>query len=588
MHIKITSIFYVILIIIISSVSYTNIIKNEFVWDDPKFVSWAGAKDFNDIYNFFKGEVPEGHGGVYRPLRSIFYVISYKLWKLNPVGYHLQSILIHLISTILIYFIVLNITEKRIIGFMSALLFGVHPIHTETITSITGSFDIIGVIFFLISFYLYLKASSSENQYNIKYVLSIIFALFAFLTYELTLTLPLLIILYEFCFKKIKKKGIIRKIKAYSLYFVIMSFYFFTRYIILKVPGRANYLANSFYFTMLTMTKAFLKYILLVLFPISPNVNHTISEGILSLAYADFNEKAILAQSLFDLHILFATAVIAVLFIIAIKSFNKYPIVSFCIGWFFIGLAPVLNIIPQGSILSEKYLYISSFGFCLLFSYGIHQIYNITHNKMKYVKVVLILFFIITTIAYSMQTFSRNKDWKNELTLWSKTVEQSPNSALAHNNIGVVYQKQGNIDLAIDVYKQAIALNPNYAEAYNNLGLVYQSQGKTKLAVEAYQKALALNQNPAFHNNLGIAYQIQGKLELAIEEYKKALSIQDNYASHNNLAIAYYNLGKKDIAIEEYKKALKINPNYLEAHKNVYFNYDTTLGNISHKDANYS
>lgn len=562
---------YIALIIILSLAPYINIFKNEFVWDDPKFITWAGAKDFSDSYNFFKGEVPEGHGGVYRPLRSIFYVISYKLWKLNQVGYHFQSILIHLTSTVLIYFIAVNITNNSVIGLMSGILFGLHPVHTETITSITSSFDVIGVIFFFISFYLYIKASSSENRFYSRYIISIVFALMAFFTYEFALTLPLLIILYDLCFKKIKKDNIIEKIEVYSPYFAIALLNLFIRFFTLNIIERGNYLANSFYLTMLTMTKALLKYILLIIFPINLNVNHNISEEILSLAYVDINEKAIISQSIFDLHILFSIAVIAVLFTIAIKSFNKYPIVSFSIGWFFIGLMPVSNIIPQGSILSEKYLYISSFSFCLLFSYSFYHIYNIVTNKVKYVKVGLILFFIFITMMYSILTFSRNKDWKDELSLWSKTAEQSPKSALAHNNLGLAYQKHGRVEFAIDAYQKAIALNPKYAEAYNNLGLAYQKLEKVSLAIDAYKKAIELNQNSAFHNNLGIAYQTQGNLDIAIEEYKKALAIKENYASHNNLAIAYQSQGKKDLAIEEFKKAVELNPNYLEARRYVNF-----------------
>lgn len=588
---------HILIIVIITSLVYINILQNEFVWDDSSFImNWYETRSLN-INSFFKGSLPQGQEGVYRPLRSVFYSISYKLWHLNPIGYHIQSIIIHLISTILIYFITIKITKNNTIALMTSLLFGIHPIHIEAITFITTSFDIIGVIFFLLSFLLYL---SSKNKLN--YILSLFFALLAFFTYEMTLTLPLLIILYEFLFKKIKKENILRKIKRYSPYFIIALFYAFIRIFILSIGSRGNYLANSFYLTLLTMTKAFLKYISLTILPINLNTDHIISKGIVSLSYASLNNKAILAQSIFDMHILFSIAIIALLLIIGIIYLKKQPLIPFCIFWFFIALSPIANIIPQSSILTEKYLYISSFAFSLIFSFMIYSIYNLTY---KHTKKIAITLFIIVLISFSILTISRNSDWNNSLTLWSKTVSQSPESVVAHNNLGkafheqgkldlaiqqykktltlnpnrteaynnlgIAYYEQGNLDLAIQQYKKAITIKPNYAEAYNNLGTTYQAKGNITLAINKFQKSITINPiNPEPHYNLANAYGEINKISLAIQEYKKTITINQNHAdAYNNLGIIYHQQGKLDLAIQHYKKALSINPTHLDALTNL-------------------
>lgn len=555
-----------LIIILLTSLVYMNIFQNRFVMDDTHFiVNWDEIKNLDNIRSFFKGDVPEGHEGIYRPLKSVFLMLSYKLWGLNPAGYHLQSILVHLACTILVYFISLRITNKSDIAFMTSLLFGVHPIHTESITFITASFDILGFVFFFIAFYLYLKA-----EHN--YLTSVIFALLAFFTYELTLMLPLLIFLYDMCFKKIERKNLTKKLKIYSYYFGGVLSYLLIRFSVLHISKRGDYLAGSFYSTMLTMTKVLLKYILLIMAPVNLNINHTVSKGILSYK-TEILDKAVIAQSITDAHILVSLIVIVCLLIVAIKSFKKYPVISFCVGMFFIGLSPVLNVIPQWVILAERYLYLSSFGFCLLLSFIIYKSYCwlLKKDKIKHLRIGIIMFFVFIVIFYSLSAFSRNKDWKDDTSIRLKAIEQSPDSHVLHYDLGAAYYEQGKTSLAIEQYLQSLKINPNFEKARYNLGLAYEDQGKTDLAIEEYKKAIEIN--PGYikaHYALGILYADQEKTDLAIEEYQKVLSINPNHAAaHNNLGIIYSIQGKLDLAIQEYQEATKADPKLEEARYNL-------------------
>ncbi|MFC1704798.1 tetratricopeptide repeat protein [Nanoarchaeota archaeon] len=569
--------FHLIAIILLTSLVYSNIFQNDFVWDDFDFiVNWEETRSLKNMPLFLKGAVPTNHEGVYRPLRGVFYALSYQLWGLNQVGYHLQSILIHLTCTLLVYLITLQITKKNIIAFMCSLVFGVHPIHIEAVTFMTSTFDTIGIIFFLASFYLYIKSDFAKNK-SIQFA-SLLFALLAFFTYELTLTLPLLLVLYDFCFKRINKKNAIERIKLYIPYFIAIIIYFSIRVSIVHTSMRGDYLAGSFYITMLLMTKAFLKYISLVAFPVGLSVDHTISKGISSFRiYAP--TEVLLSQSIFNPDILFSIAVLICLLVVAVKSFKKYPIISFCIGWFFIALGPVSNIIPQYMLLAEKYLYIPSFGFCLLFSSIIYYIYNIRmDNKkmMKYVRIASVVLFAFTVLSYSALTVSRNNDWENEFVLWSRAVETSPESISSHNNLGLIYHDNGKINLAIEEYMKIIELNPGSFEAFYNLADAYYSQDKIDLAIEQYKNALEINPKYApAHYNLGNAYRKQEKLSFAMAEYRRAIQLEPSHANaHNNLGITYYLLDEVDLAIEHFKKALAIEPE----HKSAYNNLNKALG----------
>ncbi|MBW2975596.1 tetratricopeptide repeat protein [Candidatus Woesearchaeota archaeon] len=559
---------YFIVIILVTSFAYIGILKNGFVWDDHQFIEgWGLTRSFWNIPSVLKGATPPEHTGVYRPLRGLFYMISYKLWKLNPPGYHFQSMMIHLICTVLVYLIAVQITKKKTIGFMASLLFGTHPIHTEAVTPAASGFDLIGIVFFLASFYLYLKAESEGNKAGWIYPCSAVFAALAFFTYELTLTLPILIVFYDICFKRIKKESLYRRIKRYSPYLISAMVYLFIRFFILDIWGKGGYFAGSFYLTMLTMSKAFLKYIYLVIFPFSLNFNHKISSGILSYVVTDMNREAVIAQSVLDFNILSSIAVIIALLAIMMKGIKKFPLVSFCIGWFFIGLLPVSNIIPQLVVLSEKYLYIPSFGFCLLFSYLTYNLYSSISKKNKLMGKAIAVLFAFVVISYTITAIERNKDWRDDLALWSKTAERSPESAFAHNNLGWVLHLKGEKGPALEEYEKALKINPRLFEVYYNIGLIYQSEGKNEIAIEYYKKAISINPDYALpYHELGKAYYEQGMNEPAIEEYKKAISINPGFKeAYYNLGNAYHALGDIDHAMKEYRKALAIDPDYINA-----------------------
>ena len=144
-----------LIIIIAVIVVYLNIFRNDFVWDDKFFVlEREEIKDLRNIPVFFTQDVE----GLYRPVRTVFYAVSYALWKENPIGYHVNAILIHSIVSILVYLIILKISGKVKLSFLTGLLFALHPVHTEAIAFITANFDLLGVIFYLLAFLFYLKA----------------------------------------------------------------------------------------------------------------------------------------------------------------------------------------------------------------------------------------------------------------------------------------------------------------------------------------------------------------------------------------------------------------------------------------------
>ena len=226
----------VFLIILLSVIVYANIFRNEFVFDDKKFViDNLEIRKLSGIPQFFG----EDFDGLYRPLRQSLYAINYQIWKLNPFGYHLNSLVLHILSSVLIY-LILSLIAKKGPALIASVLFAVHPIHTERVTGITAGFDLLGIFFFLAAFYFYIKFSKS-NKINL-YIISILFFILALFSSEEAIILPLIVILYDTCFS-LKDKDILKKlkerIKFYSSYFIIGILYIILRFYILGIRARA-------------------------------------------------------------------------------------------------------------------------------------------------------------------------------------------------------------------------------------------------------------------------------------------------------------------------------------------------------------
>ena len=181
----------ILLIILLPLVPYFNIFQNEFVWDDHVFIlDNADIRSVSNLPLFFTQDVD----GLYRPLRSLHYAFIYSVAGKNKFLYHFNSLLFHTIISILVFLIIFEIVGKRGIALIAALIFAAHPIHTERVTNITAGFDLFGIFFMLLAFYLYVKFSKSGNK---EYFLSsLLFFLIAIFSSEEAIVLPFLVFFY--------------------------------------------------------------------------------------------------------------------------------------------------------------------------------------------------------------------------------------------------------------------------------------------------------------------------------------------------------------------------------------------------------
>src|SRR3989339_522468 len=528
----------VLLIIFISFLVYLNALRNGFVWDDMVLIAdneginkwgcfWESfVRDFFDTTD----DTIEFKYGYYRPIISFSYMIDYALWGLKPWGFHLSNIIFHTVSCILVYLIFNSLFNNHTISIITTLLFACHPIHTESVTWISGRTDIIAGMFFLSAFYLYQKAihsplpgernSSLSNrevlklffeQSKIFYVCSIILFAIAMLCKEMVATLPFLIIAYTHFFVGLKNG---RQCKISLLlstpYFFVILLYGIIRFVILGIhtienPGGEE--MKGFYPTIFSFTKTIFIYLFKLIYPAHLN------------AYIQ-NPMSF--------------------------SITEPTVFSSVIG-------------------------VPSLSFCGIISVLLTTAWKAWKRSFPILRYTTISLFIALLIFYSGQTLLRNRDWIDEKTFFSKTLKEAPNAALLHHAMGNVYVRKENYEKALDYYKNSLELYPLYHAAYNNIGTIYSKNGLFDQAIAAFKEAIKIN--PEYiqsHFNLGTMYYQKGMLTDASNEFKKVLKLNKKYVkAHNNLGIIYAGNGQLHEAISEFEEALKYGSHNEKARNNL-------------------
>lgn len=396
------------------------------------------------------------------------------------------------------------------------------------------------------------------------YTLSLTSFFLALFSKEMAITLPFILIIYDFyfVFQQKYREIFIRFKSRYAGYFLIMLFYLVIRFCALVNPAKLplKYAGGNLYTNLLTMSAVFAGYIQWLLLPI--NLYATLP-----------NDPALIFYSIFNLQVISSLVLIITCIVTAIKIRRTSKEISFAMLWFFITLLPVSNIIPIITYEANRYLYIPAVGFCFLISMLLFKLSglksvsvsaNIPQRAARDTIIVLIIF-------YSLFTIVRNNVWKNNIALLLEMAKTYPNNSRVHSDLGSRFRELGLLDKTVSEYRIAVNLNPNFALYHKNLGECYYQENNPDEAVKEFQKALALDANLLETQiNLGTILGEKGLYQEAIDCFEKAIRIEpDNPLAYNYLGVTYARMKIWDKAKKVWEKTLEINPEYKTAQENL-------------------
>ena len=564
---KINSGAAVILLVCMTLLVYANSLKSSFVWDDFSLIVDNGfVKSWNNFLRIFNqnyltkpsdmDNLREPQRGVdfgsgefsYRPVGTISFFIDFSIWKLNPFGYHLTNLILHILNVMLLFIFINLITKNKILSLLTSLLFALHPVNAEVVNVISFRKDLLVLLFFISGFILYIKSMAvSSGKAVYFYILSLIMFLLALFSKEMAIIFPIALLCYDYFFKKpSKEKSTFVHFRNYYLgYTGILLFYIFVRFILINNPDSlvAKYTISNFCTSIFTMSKIFATYFQWLLLPI--NV-HPCLPG----------DNYFASHSIFDPRVIISIVLIVFVFITAVKIRKKFPIASFGILWFFITIIPVSNIIPTlYGYIAARYLYVPMVGFCLAIAFFLVRLPDSRFFKIN--PSILYKISVNTTILllifYSIFTNISNIIFKNNTVFWMEMAEIYPFQIPPHFSLGTCFLTDGMIDKAIVEFKTLVSLDPNNAIAHNSLGVCYRRKGMVKDATDEFEQASKLDPSyTAAYFNLGNIFTEEGLYQKAIKYFEKTIQLdQKNLKAYNDLNVIY-------MQRKEYKEAKKL------------------------------
>ncbi len=471
---------------------YLNILDNAFVSDDVKGILenpnigdvGAALKKFN-LNMALKDMVFLGFGK-------------------SPAAYHILSIILHILATISLYFFVLILTENERLSTFATLLFALHPLHTETVTWISGRGYALYTIFFVLSFIFYHFSLESEKRLP-HLASSIVF--YALTLFTIPWGLPLIAVYPLYGWYVRGKKFDWAFYLALALVAVVYFFLVFKAGFVEQKATTGAEVGGTHDITIL-IPFSITQYLYLLFWPKVLSFYH---EGLrLSLTYV-FWSRIFTAG--------FAIILPAILF------WRQKKLALFFLLFFLIAISPSLSPIKVGFYVAERYVYLASISFCVFLAAALLWV-----EKKLPVKNLGLFLLIPILLLYSIRTVIRNEDWQTQASFWRATVRDTPTSYRAHNNLGDVYGWQRDWVNAAQEFATAIKLKSNYVAPRYNLGIALMNLGKFEEAKTTLQAAIKLEPRhyQAYYILGAISYK-ESNLEEARQYWEKCLEINPNY-----------------------------------------------------------
>lgn len=559
--------FWCIMLFLLAVLLYANTLNNEFAFDDSSLIGDNRfVRDGASLTDIFTTNYRYGSGdprdALYRPLVILSFVWNAGDTVLDPQPFHLWNVANNALNSVLLFLLLYALLDSMVLSGITALLFTVHPLHTEVVANIAGRPELMYVTFILIAWLLYLRI---RNLWVMCGVVGIMFWC-GLLSKETAIVFPFMVIAADYVTARPFRSR--RTLAGYLSLLLITILYIIVRWRVLgetaggEVPDFYNnpIALAPFGERISTALAVLVRYAELLIAPVHLSSDY-------SYHALPLYSSPVAALPLLGLAILFGLIAGAFL------AGRKHPEYGTGVILFLLPYLVISNFYFRfGTIMGERLMYLPSAGYSL----GLAGMFVMLARRHRPVVMGALAFLFA---VYGGRTILRNPDWRNDATITAADVKTTPDSVKLLFNMGNELSRQGRFDQAIDYYQRAITIYPDLSEAYRGIGKVYYTTGAFTRSVEYYRKAFdrspdditlyfdyaaalikdrqytvadsLLTEGIGRFPNLPLLYRAKGNLMLdqgryreAAEYYQEALDRNgDRQILLNNIVLSYYMLG---------------------------------------------
>ncbi|PJB29843.1 hypothetical protein CO110_03665 [Candidatus Desantisbacteria bacterium CG_4_9_14_3_um_filter_40_11] len=513
-------------------------------WDNEIYIwhnSFIKAFTWSNLQHIFT----KFFVGNYAPVQMLSYMVDYAVWETNPLGFHLTNIVLHWMGSLLLYLLLWKLTQKWSVATIASLIFAVHPIQVETVAWLAQRKSLLAAVFFFLSFYVYCMSRDREGLFWTLASLGLF--VLSLLSKISAITMPLLLLLYEYSYKKVRARTVYRLIP----FFIVSAIFTFVAIKSQELPSGYEPWGGSLYHNILTVLVTLRIYILKFLFPFHLS------------AYYDFSY-----ENISDPGVIGSIFLLLIVLLWIIRLYKKNPALGYWILWPFILLVPNLQIVPLPIVMADRYLHLPIIGLSVFIGDLLARLFEKRKEKQISILVIAVLIFS----SYTATSFERAKVWKDDLSLWKDTVIKTPNYFTFYT-YGTVLKLEGRFQEAEMWLRKSLVLNPSFYLTYKSLGSIYDQQKEYDRAVAFLRKSVDLlesGEGDDVWELLGNVYQKQGKLREAVGAYERSLQINAYSESvQSKLVNLYVQMGELPKAGRLCEALIRVNPNIYQAHYNL-------------------
>jgi protein O-mannosyl-transferase len=496
-----------------------------------------------------------------RPLANLALALNYYFGQLDPFGYHLFNLIVHvLIATLLVLMaerlLRLDYFQHRFDGAVFplsltiGLLWLLHPLQTEPVQYVTQRTELMCGFFYLVTLYASLRYFASRSWFWI--IIASVCCVLGMISKEMMASAPLAVLLMERTFVTGSFRLALRR--SWRLYVAFIPAMLLLFCISIRHPYAGSvgfYKGVSAHQWWLTQAKVLWMYGRLCVWPWPLSVHYDID-------YLSF--AAALPWLLLTFGLIVAIA----------WGVWRRSSIAFAFAWVMLLLLPTMIVPLPTEIAAERRMYLPLAAILSVIVAGIYTLVRKTTRGPQFATALA----VCVALAWGFVSAARLNAYHDQLFLWQETIAQNPSDAFAQFNVGSFLNRAGRYDESLAYFQRALAIKSDLyskADVYNSIGHALVGMGRPREAIPQFQEALKINPDDAnAHTNLGIALVHLGQLPEAIQEYREALQLNANLElTHYNLAIALAAAGQTQQAVDEYEQTLQLNPDNAFAHNNL-------------------